>query len=95
MRLDDYLSTVGVVKRRTVAKELGTNGLLEANGRRVKPAYAVKAGDIIRIKGSRPVAIEILEVPVRSVPKPDRDRFVKILKGPASSDAEQASSASD
>ena len=42
MRLDDYLSTVGVVKRRTIAKELAQNGLVEVGGRRVKPAYQVK-----------------------------------------------------
>lgn len=79
MRVDDYLSTVGVVKRRTVAKDLGTGGLLEANGRKIKPAYTVKIGDIIRIKGSRPVAIEVLDIPTRSVPKDDRDRYFKAL----------------
>jgi len=80
MRIDDYLSTVGVVKRRTVAKELGTSGLLEANGRRVKPAYEVKLGDIIRVKGSRPKAIEVLAIPERSVPKTERSTFFKSLE---------------
>jgi len=79
MRVDDYLSTIGVVKRRTVAKDLGVNGLLEANGRKIKPAYAVKVGDIIRIKGSRPLAIEVLDIPTRSVPKGDRDLYFKTL----------------
>ena len=80
MRVDDYLSTIGVIKRRTVAKDFGTNGLLEANGRKIKPAYAVKLGDIIRIKGSRPMAIEILDIPTRSVPKGERDRYFKVLE---------------
>ena len=79
MRIDDFLSTVGVVKRRTVAKELGTNGLLEVNGRKVKPAYKVSIGDIIQIKGSRPVAIEVKDIPTRSVPKADRAAFFKTL----------------
>ncbi len=79
MRIDDFLSTVGVVKRRTVAKDLGVNGLLEANGRKVKPAYLVRLGDIIRIKGSRPLAIEVLDIPERSVPKTERDRYFKAL----------------
>jgi ribosomal 50S subunit-recycling heat shock protein len=77
VRVDDYLSTVGVVKRRTVAKDLGSNGMIEANGRKIKPAYTVKLGDIIRIKGSRPVALEILDIPTRSVPKAERDRYFK------------------
>ena len=79
MRIDDFLSTVGVVKRRTVAKDLGTSGLLEANGRKVKPAYLVRLGDIIRIKGSRPLAIEVLDIPERSVPKTERDKYFKAL----------------
>ena len=79
MRLDDYLSTVGLVKRRTVAKELGSNGMIEVNGRRVKPAYDVKPGDIIRIKGSRPMAAEVLDIPGHSVPKSERDRYFKTI----------------
>jgi len=79
MRIDDYLSTVGLIKRRTVAKELGTNGLIEVNDRKVKPAYEVKLGDIIHIKGSNPVVSEVLDIPTRSVPKADRERFYKIL----------------
>jgi ribosomal 50S subunit-recycling heat shock protein len=77
MRVDDFLSTVGVIKRRTVAKEMGSGGLIEANGRRVKPAYEVKPGDVIRIKGSHPLAIEILQVPTRSVPKEQRALYFK------------------
>ena len=79
MRVDDFLSTVGVVKRRTVAKELGVNGLIEVNGRRVKPAYDVQVGDIIRIRGSKPAAIEVLAVPAGSVSKDNRAKFFKDL----------------
>jgi len=77
MRLDDYLSTVGIIKRRTVAKELGSNGLIEVNGRKVKPAYNVNINDIIRINGSRPFAAEVLDIPARSVSKSERDRYFK------------------
>lgn len=79
MRLDDYLSTVGLIKRRTVAKEMGTSGLLEINGRKVKPAYEVKVGDVIRVKGSRPLSVEVLDIPTRSVSKEDRARYYKLL----------------
>ncbi len=77
MRIDDFLSTVGVVKRRTVAKELGVGGLLEVNGRKVKPAYDVEVGDIIRIRGSRPFALEVLSVPTGSVSKDHRASYYK------------------
>lgn len=79
MRLDDYLSTVGVIKRRTIAKELAQNGLVHVEGRSVKPAYIVKVGDIIQIKGKQAMAVEVLEIPSSSVPKAERDRYFKIL----------------
>jgi len=79
MRLDDYLSTVGAVKRRTIAKELAANGLCEVGGRKVKPAYQVKVGDVIEIKGTRPAKVEVLAVPTGSVPKERRDEYFKLL----------------
>lgn len=79
MRIDDFLSTVGVIKRRTVAKELGVGGLLEVNGRRVKPAYDVQVGDIIHIRGSRPAALEVLAVPTGSVAKDKRAGYFKVI----------------
>ena len=79
MRIDDYLSTVGIVKRRTVAKQMGTNGLIEVNGRKVKPAYDVKIHDIITVKGSRPFAAEVLAIPAGSVPKTEREKYFRQL----------------
>lgn len=79
MRIDDFLSTIGVIKRRTVAKDLGVGGLLEVNGRRVKPAYDVQVGDVIRIKGSRPAALEVLAIPMGSVPKDGRSAYFRPL----------------
>ena len=79
MRIDDFLSSVGIIKRRTVAKDMGSSGLLEINGQRVKPAHEVNAGDIIRIKGSRPMVVEVLSVPTRSVSRAERETYFKIL----------------
>ena len=79
MRIDDFLSTVGIVRRRTVAKQLGDNGLLEVNGRVVKPAYQVSVLDIISIKGSRPFRAEVTALPAGSVPKAKREEYFKAL----------------
>jgi len=79
MRVDDFLSTVGVIKRRTLAKELAASGMIEVNGRHAKAAYDVKPNDIIHIKGKRSITVEVLEVPAGSVPKERRDQFVKLL----------------
>lgn len=79
MRIDDFLSTVGIIKRRTIAKELAQKGMVAVNGRTIKPAYQVKVNDIIAIKGNRSVTIEVLSLPTRSVPKDQREAYFKEL----------------
>ncbi len=79
MRLDDFLSTVGVVKRRTVAKELAQSGMVLVGGRAAKPSHQVKINDIIQIKGKRAIAVEVLQIPSGSVPKTDRDKYFREL----------------
>jgi ribosomal 50S subunit-recycling heat shock protein len=79
MRVDDFLSTVGIVKRRTVAKQLAANGLVEVNGKRAKPAHDVNIRDIIAIKGSRPLSVEVLAIPEGSVPRTDRGKYFREL----------------
>ncbi|MDH4033985.1 MAG: S4 domain-containing protein [candidate division Zixibacteria bacterium] len=79
MRLDDYLSTVGMIKRRTVAKELAQKGLVHVNERRAKPAYQIKLNDIIAIRGTHPVTVEVVGIPTGSVPKERREEFFGIL----------------
>jgi len=77
MRIDDYLSTVGAVKRRTIAKRLADSGLIAINGQKAKASHQVDISDIVTIKGSRGFSIEVLEVPTGSVSKDDRPRYFK------------------
>ncbi|SYZ74447.1 conserved hypothetical protein [Candidatus Zixiibacteriota bacterium] len=79
MRLDDFLSTVGLIKRRTVAKEMALGGLIKINNNRAKPAHDVKVGDIISISGSHPVTVEITAVPTGNVSKEARSSYFKIV----------------
>lgn len=79
MRIDDFLSTVGILKRRTEAKRLADSGMIEVNGRPVKPAYPVKPEDIIRIKGSNPFTLAVTALPHGSVAKNDRERYFRSI----------------
>jgi ribosomal 50S subunit-recycling heat shock protein len=79
MRIDDFLSTVGILKRRTEAKRLTDNGMVEVNGRAAKPSYPVKPDDIIRIKGSSPITVAVTAVPHGSVAKTDRERYFRTI----------------
>lgn len=77
MRLDLYLSKTGLIKRRTIAKELADNGLIKVNGRRVKPSNEIQPGDVIHIGGSRPTSAEVLQIPSGNVKKEEREQFFK------------------
>ena len=60
MRLDLVLKLSGLIKRRTVAKELAERGRILINGRAAKPSSEVKNGDILELHlGNRILVVEI------------------------------------
>ena len=80
MRLDNYISDLGIIKRRTIAKELADGGHIKVNDNRAKPAYRVKVDDIIEITGKHHIKIRVLKIPTgKSVPKPDRPEYFEVL----------------
>lgn len=60
MRLDLVLKLSGLIKRRTVAKELAERGRILINGRTAKPSSEVKEGDNLELHlGNRVLIVEI------------------------------------
>ena len=60
MRLDLLLKQSGLIKRRTVAKELAERGRILINDKVAKPASEVKDGDILELRlGNRILIVEI------------------------------------
>ena len=80
MRIDNYLSDLGIIKRRTIAKELADGGHIKLNGRRAKPAHQVKENDLIEITGKRQISLKVIAIPSRSVPKDKRDQFFQLIE---------------
>ena len=63
MRLDKYLKTARILKRREAAKELALQQRVEVNGRIVKPSYEVEVGDRIVLRfGTRILEIRVLDI---------------------------------
>lgn len=61
MRLDKYLKVSRLIKRRTVAQEAASASRVSVNGKVVKPAYAVKVGDLISIRfGTSELTVRVL-----------------------------------
>ncbi len=75
MRLDKFLKTVRIIKRRTVAQEVIKAGLVRKGDQVLKPSYEVKPDDTLdilygtkefKIKVNDNYSIEILEEKRRS-----------------------------
>lgn len=81
MRLDVFLKTSGLIKRRTVANELCDRGLVLVNGTKGKAGRIVKKGDIIDLKiGRYSYKLEVLSIPEKKVNKLGEENFRIIEK---------------
>ncbi|UNT97346.1 RNA-binding S4 domain-containing protein [Allobaculum mucilyticum] len=64
MRLDKYLKTARILKRREAAKELALQKRIQINGRTAKPSAEVEIGDTIRLEfGNRILEVRVLDTP--------------------------------
>ncbi|MCE3036930.1 RNA-binding S4 domain-containing protein [Helicobacter sp. faydin-H20] len=49
MRVDKFLNTTNIVKRRAIAQDMCDNQVVFLNGKKIKSSKEVKIGDIIEI----------------------------------------------
>lgn len=79
MRIDKFLKTSRLLKRRTVANEAVKSGRVMVNGREVKPAYSLKEGDIVELLfGSGKIKFRVKELK-ETVRKNEVDSLYEIL----------------
>ncbi len=80
MRIDKFLKVSRIIKRRTVANEVCTQGRVMINGKVAKPGTEVNVGDIIEIKfGDDIRKYEVLKV-AEHMPKGDADEMYRIIE---------------
>ena len=79
MRLDQFLQKTGIVKRRSLAKELCDRGLVEISGRKAKAAHEVSQKEILTVKfHDRRCTYTVLGIPQGNVKKEDRGEYVQL-----------------
>jgi ribosomal 50S subunit-recycling heat shock protein len=75
MRLDLYIKQIGIVKRRTLAKETIEKNRVRVNDSLTKPSYVVKPQDILDIYfKEKTIRIRVLD-PIdnyETIPQPQR-----------------------
>lgn len=63
MRLDKYLKTARILKRREAAKELALAGRVQINGRPAKPSSEVEIGDELTVQfGNRLLKVRVTDI---------------------------------
>jgi len=79
VRIDKFMNTVNLVKRRAIAQDMIANRVVFLNGILVKPSKEVKVGDKITIKylkGAK--SYTVLKIPqTKTIPKSKMEEFIK------------------
>lgn len=81
MRLDVFLKTSSIAKRRVFAKELCDQGCVKVNGNVAKAGRVVQVGDHIEIsKRGHRKTLKVLELPAKSFNKTRANECYEVLE---------------
>lgn len=81
MRLDKWLKTARLLKRRTVAQMACDQGRVFLNDRPAKSGAEVKPGQKIHLElGSRAITVEVAQVPTGAVPAQDASTLYTLIE---------------
>jgi len=93
MRLDKFLQTSRLVKRRTVATQLCSRGRVEVNERAAKPGRALEVGDTVALSfgSDGKLVCRVLEIPTRGIRKGEAAGLYEVVEDTRESSAGSAS----
>lgn len=79
MRVDKFLNSVNITKRRAISEDMCKNGVVSINGVVGKPAKDVKVGDIVQINYlEKIVKYEVLQIPsTKTISKSQQNEYVR------------------
>ena len=81
MRLDVFLKTSRLIKRRSAAKELCDHGRVRIGGLPAKAGREIKAGDVLALSvRGRNLTVEVMEIPSGNVPKERAAGIYRIIE---------------
>jgi ribosomal 50S subunit-recycling heat shock protein len=82
MRIDKFINSVNITKRRAIAQDMLQSGVIFLNNISVKQSKDVKIGDIISIKylNGEIENFKILEIPkFKNTPKSEQAKYITKL----------------
>lgn len=77
MRVDKFINTTNIVKKRSIAQDMCENGVISINGVVAKSSRDVKIGDIIELKYLQSTKrYKVLQIPtLKSIPKSRSEEY--------------------
>ena len=81
MRIDKFLNSVNITKRRSIAQDMISNGVVLINGVVAKASKNVEVGSVITINYLESIKkYEVIQIPTtKSTPKSLQDQYIKEL----------------
>ncbi|SES40826.1 RNA-binding S4 domain-containing protein [Salipaludibacillus aurantiacus] len=80
MRIDKYLKVSRLIKRRTMAKEVTSQGRVKVNGQTAKAGTDVKVGDELEIQFGQKHLVLRIDRTEEAAKKEDAATFYTVLK---------------
>ena len=82
MRIDKFINTTNLTKRRAIAQDMIKHEAVYLNGVKVKASKQVKVGDVIEFRFlDSTQKYQILNIPTtKTIPKSQKDQFVKRIQ---------------
>jgi len=79
LRVDKFINTVNITKRRTIAEDMCKSGVVYINDKQAKASKDVKVGYVITIKYLEfDKKYEVLQIPTtKTIPKSAKDEYIK------------------
>lgn len=77
MRVDKFLNTVNILKRRCIAQDMCETGVVFINGSVAKSSKNLRIGDVITLKYlEKTKQYKVLEIPTtKSIPKSQSEKY--------------------
>jgi len=82
MRIDKFINTTNLTKRRAIAQDMIKHEAVYLNGVKAKASKQVKVGDVIEFRFlDSTQKYQILNIPTtKTIPKSQKDQFVKRIQ---------------
>jgi ribosomal 50S subunit-recycling heat shock protein len=81
VRLDVFLKRVGLIRQRSLAKDICDKGLVKLDGRTAKAGKEAEPGRLLEIDlATERIEIEILDLPQRNYKKEQGRAFYRIIE---------------